>query len=284
MRVLFPSSYLHPDRVDEDLITEYEAAVETGCVISLFDYDEWVGEEKLVIRNAPEEECIVVYRGWMLKPDQYKKLYHQLIEDYGMQLVTSPDSYEKLHVFPNVYPYVKDDTARILTYSFKDDIQIEEVLKQFPRFMVKDFTKSVKGTSFPKFFDNTYTQDAFAEQMQVFYQYRGKLLIGGICIKEYLDLRKYGETTNEFRVFYMNHVVAIVSGNSNQGVYTPKPPMELIEKYRGLDSLFYTIDYAETEDGEWKIIEAGDGQVSGLTEGQNSSAFFRALIQSGIAE
>lgn len=64
MRVLFPSSYLHPDRVDEDLVTEYEAAVETGCGISLFDFDKWVGEEKLVIRDVPEEECIVVYRRW----------------------------------------------------------------------------------------------------------------------------------------------------------------------------------------------------------------------------
>ena len=284
MRVLFPSSYLHPNQVDEDLVIEYEAAVEAGCEISLFDYDKWVGEEKLVIRDAPEVECIAVYRGWMLKPDQYKKLYHELLEDHGMQLVTSPDSYGKLHVFPNVYPYVKEDTARILTYSFEDDIQIEEVLKRFPRFMVKDFTKSVKGTSFPKFFDHTYTQDAFDEQMQVFYQYRGKLLTGGICIKEYLDLKKYGETTNEFRVFYMNHVVATVSRNSNQGMYTPEPPMELITKHRNLDSLFFTIDYAETADGDWEIVEAGDGQVSGLSEGQDAAAFFRALIQSGIAE
>ena len=231
MRVLFPSSYLHPNQVDEDLVSEYEAAIEIGCDVSLFDYDKWVGDGKLVIRDAPDEECIVVYRGWMLKPEQYKTLYHKLLQEYGMQLVTSPDSYAKLHVFPNVYPYVKEDTSKILTYSFDDEIQIDDVLGQFPRFMVKDFTKSVKGTSFPKCFDKTYTQEAFEEQMQVFYQYRGKLLTGGICVKEYLDLKKYGDCTNEFRVFYMNHVAATVSRNSNQGVYTPEPPMELIIKY-----------------------------------------------------
>lgn len=284
MRVLFPSSYLHPNQVDEDLVTEHDAAVETGCEISLIDYDKWVGEEKLVIRDAPDEECLAVYRGWMLKPEQYKALYHKLLEEHGIQLVTSPDSYEKLHVFPNAYPYLKKDTAKILTYSFEDDIQISEILEKFPRFMVKDFTKSVKGTSFPRFFDKSCSQEEFDEQMQVFYQYRGKLLTGGICIKEYLDLKRYGDVTNEFRVFYMNHEVATISRNSGQGNYTPEPLLELIGRYRDLDSLFYTIDYAETADGDWKIVEAGDGQVSGLSEGQDAAAFFRALIQSGIAE
>ncbi|MBQ9140656.1 MAG: ATP-grasp domain-containing protein [Lachnospiraceae bacterium] len=30
-------------------------------------------------------------------------------------------------------------------------------------------------------------------------------------------------------------------------------------------------------DGSWIIIEAGDGQVSGLSEGQDYEAFFRSL-------
>ena len=284
MVVIFPSSYVHPTQVDEDLVNEYDGAVEAGCEICLLDYDKWVAEEKLVLRNAPEEECIAVYRGWMLKPKQYKQLYHKLIEEHGIQLVTSPDCYERMHVFPNVYPYIRQDTAQILTYSFEDDIRIDEVRKHFSRFMVKDFTKSVKGTSFPKYLDDSYTQEEFDEQMQVFYQYRGKLLTGGICIKEYLDLKRYGKETNEYRVFYMNHEVATICRNSNQAPFTAEPPMDLIEKYKNLDSLFYTIDFAELEDGSWKIVEAGDGQVSGLSVGQDATVFFRALGQSAIVE
>ena len=37
--------------------------------------------------------------------------------------------------------------------------------------------------------------------------------------------------------------------------------------------------YAELDNGIWKIIETGDGSVSGLSDGQNNSAFFRALFQ-----
>ena len=63
-----------------------------------------------------------------------------------------------------------------------------------------------------------------------------------------------------------------------QPPYTPEPPEKLIEKYAKLDSPFYTVDYAQTQDGEWKIIEAGDGQVSGLSPGQDNYAFFKSLF------
>ena len=43
--------------------------------------------------------------------------------------------------------------------------------------------------------------------------------------------------------------------------------------------MFYTVDFAELADGSWKIIEAGDGSVSGLSDGQDYVAFFRALYQ-----
>lgn len=50
-----------------------------------------------------------------------------------------------------------------------------------------------------------------------------------------------------------------------------------MEKYSRLDSPLYTIDMAELSDGSWKILEAGDGQVFGLSDGQDSISFFRVL-------
>ena len=115
---------------------------------------------------------------------------------------------------------------------------------------MKDYVKSVKGTDFPAFFDETVTQGAFDRWMARFYQYRADLLTGGICIKEYLPLKRYGEHVNEYRVFYMNHEIGTVSRNSGQGNYTAEPPQTLLEKYQNLGSPYYTIDYAELESGE----------------------------------
>lgn len=115
--------------------------------------------------------------------------------------------------------------------------------------------------------------------MEVFYQYRGDLFTGGICIKEFLALKHYETKTNEYRVYYINYEIATVSQNSGQSTYTPAPPKELLEKYKALPGCFYTIDYAELEDGSWRIIEAGDGQVSGLSETQDYEDFYRKLSQ-----
>ena len=40
--------------------------------------------------------------------------------------------------------------------------------------------------------------------------------------------------------------------------------MSLVRQFTGLDSHFYTVDFAELEDGSWTIIETGDGQVQSL--------------------
>jgi hypothetical protein len=113
--------------------------------------------------------------------------------------------------------------------------------------------------------------------MKVFYDDRGSLLTGGICVKEFLNLKFYGEKTNEYRVFYMNNEIATVSRNSNQGNYTQEPPRELLEKYKNLSSHYYTVDYAELADGSWTVIEAGDGSVSGLSPNQDAEQYFRTL-------
>ena len=83
----------------------------------------------------------------------------------------------------------------------------------------------------------------------------------------------------QYRIFYINHKPAAISRNSGQEDGTPLPPQELIKKYMNLDSPFYTIDYAELADGSWRILEAGDGEVSGLPEAQNHEHFFRVLYQ-----
>ena len=71
--------------------------------------------------------------------------------------------------------------------------------------------------------------------------------------------------------------VITVEPNSGQGDFTPNPPRTLLEKYCSLGSPFYTVDFAELADGSWKVIETGDGGVSGLSDRQDAGAFYRAL-------
>lgn len=275
--ILFPASYFSINKVDEDLQSEYDAVRATGLFDTvLFGYDKWINEGVLVLNEAPEVMRKAIMRGWMMKPEQYERFYSMLI-DNNIELVTSPAEYEQMHIFPKAYNLFGDDTANMKIYPLHQQICVEELKAQFDRFMIKDFVKSVKGTSFPKYFDNSITQGEFDEWMQVFYKYRGDLLTGGICVKQFLELKQYDRCTNEYRVFYGCNEIITVSRNSGQPDFTPKPLENLIEKYKNLPSCYYTVDYAELADGTWKVIEAGDGSVSGLSENQNGESYFRAL-------
>ncbi|MDE6923633.1 MAG: ATP-grasp domain-containing protein [Acetatifactor sp.] len=173
--VLFPSGYSRINKVDEDLQREYDAVTNTGLYeICLFGYEKWFRQGQLVLLHKPEKPTAAVYRGWMMKPEQYEQFYQKLY-DNNIRLITPPEEYRKFHVFPNIYPLLSEDTAGMMIFPEGSRIDLDAVRKRFERFMVKD--------------------------------------------------------------------------------------------------------YAELADGSWKIIEAGDGQVSGLLEGQDYEAFFRALYQ-----
>ncbi len=274
--IIFPASYFCKDKVDEQFKKEYDAVCATEKLnIVLFSYDKFIGENKLILNNDFKGEA--VYRGFMMKPEQYLNFYNQL-EAKGINLLTNPKQYEKFHLFPNIYPRLKKDTTQMLVYPDINSINLNEIKQHFSKFIVKDFVKSVKGTCFPKFFTNSVTEKEFYKQMQIFMKFRGNLYTGGICIKEYLPLKKYAGTTNEYRVFYLNNNILSIERNSGQSC-TPIPPKGIINKYKNLSSPYYTIDFAQIENGSWKIIEAGDGQVSGLSDFQDYEEYFNLMCQ-----
>ncbi len=276
--IIFPNSFFEKRKPDEDFQNEYNSVLSSGLFkIMLFDYYEWFDNNTLKIINPTSEKHNAVYRGWMMKPEKYSDFYNAL-SDFGIKLLTTPEQYSLFHLFPNAYDTIKDDTAKAEFYPLHKKIDVEHLKKDFGRFMVKDYVKSVKGTDFPKFFDKNTTQQDFDRWMDVFYKYRGNLLTGGLCIKEFLNLRQYGGCSNEYRVFYINNKIATVSRNSGQGNYCPEPPKELLKKYSCLESPYYTVDYAEIDDGTWKIIEVGDGGVSGLSDNQDYDIYFRTLF------
>ena len=114
--ILFPSGFFSIGKVDEDLRQEYDAVMNTGLFdVALFDYDKWFNEGKLTVKDAPDEEHLAVYRGWMMKPEQYEQFYALLLKK-NIRLVTKPEQYRLMHIFPNVYEKVKDDTAKMEIY------------------------------------------------------------------------------------------------------------------------------------------------------------------------
>lgn len=273
--ILFPSDYFNRNKIDAELEQEYKAAIKAGFNVMLFDYFSWFESRKLVL-NQDSNSDLILYRGWMMKPELYCEFEKQL-KGLGYYLIVDSSSYKRLHEFVNVYPIIRNDTAPIMRFPLHTRIDVKFLQDTFGRFMVKDYVKSVKGSDFPVYFDSSITQSEFDNWMEKFYEYRGDLLTGGICIKKYLDLKKYDSNTNEYRAFYYHNELMILMKSLNQIIEYCKPPVELINKYKMLDSPFFTIDFAQLEDDSWIIIESGDGQVSGITDSSQTETFYRML-------
>ena len=125
--ILFPSSFFDTSKVDEDLQNEYEAVLDTGLFdVALFGYDQWFNEDRLVVRSAPENERTAIYRGWMMQPEQYERFYSALLEK-NIRLLTEPEQYRLMHIFPNVYDLIRDDTAGMEMFPLHTQIDVEKL-------------------------------------------------------------------------------------------------------------------------------------------------------------
>ena len=274
--ILYPADYFDIKKVDADYRQEYEEAVKfPEFQAVMYNYDNFVAGEPFRLYPAEaagdDERCI--YRGWMLQPEVYARLFEAL-KERKLTLINTPAEYENCHEFPLAYPAIADYTPGIRVYPEGEAIDWREVKHAFPRFMMKDYVKSVKGTDFPACFDSSYDDGQLDEYARRFQAMRGDLYVRGIVLKEYVELKRRDSMTNEYRAFYLNGELLTLSPNSNQKEGWPVVPMELVNAIPVLDSHFYTVDFAELENGSWTVIETGDGQVSGLSPNQYVFKFY----------
>jgi len=266
--ILFPSSYDNIKQPDPDYKKEYESVCQIpDFKIILYNYDDFAQGELLRIYpdNYYTGDCI--YRGWMLNPEQYTTLY-EFLNARNIKLINTPAEYNCCHLFPTIYPEIKQYTPKILYFEREQPINWNLVNDTFTRFMVKDYVKSVKGQDFPTFFETPVPPEEMSQHIDKFRELRGSLFTGGIVLKDYVNLKMYDGRTNEFRAFYLRSELLSLSRNSNQPDNCPLPPQELVARFKTLKSQYYTADFAELPNNSWIVLETGDGQVSGLSPNQ----------------
>lgn len=243
-------------------------------------------DQKIVKLSGSAVNGPSLYRGWMMKPEEYGQLCQQL-ENQNIHLITSPEQYEDLHLFSNAYPLIKPWTPKSLFFDLKEDgslpdLSVRQILEKLGPFMVKDYVKSVKGGQFPDFFSREDTQDFFDRSMELFLEYRLDSLTGGICCKEMADLKKYDGKTNEVRVFFLfGKILSVQYELDRTSTNSTELPAKFAEKFVDLPSPFYTVDFAEKTDGTFVVLETGDGQVSSLRDFEDPARFY-SLLKTGF--
>ena len=100
MIVVFFCNPMDRKKVDMEYEFEYKIAEKLGFKIELIDYETLVAnddpKESVKFVNTYSKVKQGIFRGWMLRPAFYEKLYSALI-DKNIKLVNDPDEYRNCH-------------------------------------------------------------------------------------------------------------------------------------------------------------------------------------------
>ncbi len=244
MMSLYPSSPLHPNQPDEQFATEVAAVRAAGFDTSLFSLEKLQGGQFRAIPPIPND-ADVLYRGWMLSASEYEALTAALAQA-GAKPVIFTKEYLANHYLPNWYPHIKDLTPETRIYAADCDLEAKLRSLNWTEYFIKDYVKSLK-TSVGSRIRKPGQVSALVAEMR---QFRG-VIEGGFCVRR---VEAFLPET-ERRYFVINGVPFAVSGDA--------PPI-ICECAKRLTSRFYSVDVVQRADGQLRIVEVGDGQVSDL--------------------
>lgn len=246
MRFVYPQSILTPRLPDEMFQEEAEALAQAGHAIALVD------SEKLPVgmtRIKPDvtSEYPLVYRGWMLSAAEYQNLSLSVAATGG-SLLTMLEQYLATHHLPNWYPLIADLTPQTAVLPLDADWVKALTELGWKRFFIKDYVKSLK-TSVGSLIERPEDIQLVAAEME---KYRGTIE-GGLCIRQGEDFLP----KTERRYFVLN-------GKPHSADASMDIPAIVHECAQRIESKFFSVDVIQRADGQLRIVEIGDGQVSDL--------------------
>lgn len=218
--------------------------------------------------NRPEKIVAVARMG---AATDYAARYADLLAT-GIQLIHTPDEYERTSLLPHWYPLIQDFTPRSVWWLDRRPSAAEiEAQFAWPVFL-----KGVRQTS--KHQKSLSVATSASEYVRIIDMWDADPILWwqGLVCREYRPLRKVGEsspsvlpTSFEFRSFWWRGECVGI-GPYWTGVDYQLSPAERKaalaiagEAARRIGVCFLVVDVAQTETGEWIVIECNDGQDSG---------------------
>ncbi len=290
--LLFPSQLFEPGQVDQHFQGQWEAAEQNAFSCQkvnqeLLDEGNFTGAVRWI---RPSQEAI--YRGWMLRCDQYEGFYKALASQ-DCVLLNSPEQYRHCHWLPESFEIIRSQTPFTIWQPLEgDSVCLEELIEKASVFenqpiLVKDYVKSRKHEWLEAcFIPQASDKDQLHKVLSTFIERQGEQLAGGLVLREFVELESVGThpqsgmpLTQEYRVFVLDGLPLATGRYWPESEYSAAeiPWEEFLPTMKAVSSRFYTMDIALGKDGQWRIIELGDGQVAGLLGTIAPIDFFLAL-------
>ncbi|UZI32699.1 ATP-grasp domain-containing protein [Streptomyces sp. VB1] len=284
---LFCADPLRLSRPDPQFAAELAAARAAGGRIALLDHDALLaGDAPGAVARVARDSGPYWYRGWMIPSARYAEL-EAALGARGCALLTGAAGYQRAHELPGWYEAFAPLTPRSVWCATApgapppsaDELAgLAAPLGPGPG-IVKDFVKSRKH----EWYEACYVPElADAEQLASvvgrFVELQGPFLAGGLVLRSFEPFVADGEA----RVWWVDGEAVLVTAHPDSPgpVSVPEPDF-LREAVGRLGLRWVTTDLALREDGVWRVVEVGDGQVSGVPAGAEAGALFAALAGVG---
>jgi hypothetical protein len=295
MHLLFCNNFLNPREPDVVYAAEYAAAQASGFSCGLVSFEGLTGDGEFARRaGGPGGDQRVAgwYRGWMLRGEQYARLFAAMAER-GIDLVVTPEAYAQAHYLPEAYPLVAEESPATVWMEGTEVERAGEIMRPLAggAMIVKDWVKSAKHRwEEACFIPAGASQEKSAAVVEAFVRIRGESLNRGLVFREFVDLMPVGRDVisgrtvfEEYRLFFWRgKLLRAGAHDDGGGVWSEFARWE--EYARLFASPFITIDVARRADGRWMIVEAGDAGVSGLPAVISPEAFYTALHSVLVAD
>lgn len=277
---LFCADPLRPNRPDPHFADEVAAVRAAGGGVALVDHEALLaGDADRAVARVARGSGPYWYRGWMVPSGRYAELEKALAVRGCALLTTAPD-YRRAHELPCWYEEFAELTPRSVWCDGvpKDIGALAARLGPGPG-IVKDYVKSRKhewheACYLPELTD----RDHLASVVGRFVELQGSFLAGGVVLRSFEPFVPTGEA----RVWWVDGEAVLVTAHPDTPDRLPDPPLGPVrEAVRRLGPRWVTTDLALREDGVWRVVEVGDGQVSGLPAGAGAEALFAAPAAAG---
>ena len=181
----------------------------------------------------------------MLSATEYEAFVSALTQAGARPAIDLP-AYLSSHYLPGWYPSLAELTPETRVYSPDCDLEAELRALGWSEFFIKDYVKSLK-TSVGSRVNRPEQVSAVVADMC---RFRG-VIEGGFCVRR---IESFLADT-ERRYFVLDGVPHAEAGE------VPPIVHECARRHR---SRFYSVDVVQRADGQLRVVEIGDGQVSDL--------------------
>ena len=258
MDLLFPQNPMMRKLPEPMFEPEFDAAKALGFRCLLFDEDAVSrGEtDRAVSRLPPGAAGEILYRGWILTEESYRRLERGL-SARGYALVSSAAQYAEVTYFPNYYPKIRDFSPGAEWTETPDAFLAwtrSRKLGDGP-FVIKDHVKSAKHLWHDAcFVPKGAGREHFEQVAETLRREQGDAFFRGFVVKQYVPLRSRGEspraypTCEEYRLFFWKGQLLVASHYHR----LPENPVDwspFVRLAQRFEAPFFSMDVAQTEAG-----------------------------------